>query len=136
MKGAFVFLSDLIREIDLPIKVDFIEASSYEASKVSSGKVKILREPEIDISNKHVLIVEDIIDTGLTLEETVKLLRKKKPASIEICALLLKFRKHTMKKEIRFKGFDIEDHFVVGYGLDFNELYRNLNYVAILEENE
>lgn len=133
LKGSMLFLSDLIRRIDMPLQVDVMRASSYGESTVSSGSVKILQDLDADISGKHVLMIEDIVDTGRTLAKTLDLLRFRQPQSLKICALLDKPSRREVPIPIDYRGFEIENHFVVGYGLDFDEYYRNLPYVGILE---
>lgn len=135
LKGSFIFASDLFREIKTDVKIDFLEISSYGEEKISSGKVVLKKDISLEIENKNVLIVEDIIDTGLSLNSIYKLLEQKKPASIKICTLLLKEKKHKVPYPIQFVGFKIEDEFVVGYGMDFREKYRNLKYIGILQES-
>jgi hypoxanthine phosphoribosyltransferase len=117
LKGGFIFAADLVREIKSSPIIDFIEASSYGDGKVSSGTVLIKRDVGLDIKDKNVLIVEDIIDSGFSLNYLIEYLKKKKPASIEVCSLLVKHKKHKSKKNISFVGFEIEDEFVVGYGM-------------------
>jgi hypoxanthine phosphoribosyltransferase len=135
LKGSFIFASDIFREIESNVKIDFLEISSYGAEKISSGKVVLKKDISLEIQNKNVLIVEDIIDTGLSLNSIYKLLEQKKPASIKICTLLLKEKKHKVSYPIQFVGFKIEDEFVVGYGMDYGEKYRNLKYIGILQES-
>lgn len=132
LKGSFIFVADLVREIQVPCKIDFLISSSY-SGKTSTGKVKLEKEFKLDLKNKHILILEDIIDTGLSLNFIIAELKKKKPKSIQICTLLLKKNKHKFKYPIDFVGFEIEDEFVIGYGLDYNEEYRNLDYIGILK---
>lgn len=134
LKGCFIFMADLVRAINLPVTVDFMEISSYENEKESSGIVKILKDVKYSIQGKHVLLVEDIIDTGLTLNHVIDHLKLQKPASIKIVSLLVKAEKHKMKYPIDYFGFEIEDRFVVGYGLDYQGYYRNLECVAVIEE--
>lgn len=131
LKGSFIFVADLIREIKIPCKIDFLISNSYSGKK-SLGKVKIQKDISIDIKNKKVLILEDIIDTGLSLNFIIKELYKKNPSSIEICTLLLKKQKHKFESKIRFTGFEIKDEFVIGFGLDYNENFRNLDHIGIL----
>lgn len=133
LKGAFVFMADLIREVDLPVELDFMDVSSYGASTRSSGEVKIIKDLDNSIQDKHVLIVEDIVDTGLTLKYIVEILKKRGPRSVKICCLLDKPSRR--KSDIRpdYYGYSIEDNFVVGYGLDYNEKYRNYPAVCILK---
>lgn len=133
LKGAFIFMADLVREIDLPVELDFMDVSSYGASTVSSGEVKIIKDLDNSIQDKHVLLVEDIVDTGLTLKYIVEILKKRGPQSVKICCLLDKPSRR--KNDIRpdYYGYSIEDNFVVGYGLDYDERYRNYPAVCILK---
>lgn len=133
MKGSFIFLADLIRCVCVPLKIDFIEASSYESGKESSGNIRILKDLNINIENKDVIIVEDIIDTGNTLNHIVENLLSRKPNTLKICSLLVKSKKHTLNHSIDYFGFEIEDHFVVGYGMDYKGMYRNLEHIMIVE---
>jgi len=133
LKGANVFVADLIRKITIPMILDFMAISSYGASTQSSGAVKILKDLDEDIKGMHVVVVEDIIDTGLTLSYLTKNLASRGAVSIEICTLLDKPERRTAPIEVHYKGFDIPDEFVVGYGIDFAEKYRNLPYVGILK---
>jgi len=135
LTGSFVFMTDLIRALAMDLTVDFMAVSSYEDATVSSGKVRLLKDCSHDISGRHVLIVEDIIDTGLTLEHMVQILRDRKPASLRICCLLDKPSRRRVAVELDYVGFEIPDEFVVGYGLDFAEKYRNLPYVGTLKED-
>ncbi len=129
LKGAMVFMSDLIRAIELPVDVDFMAVSSYGASTKSSGVVRIVKDLDAELSNRHVLIVEDVVDTGLTLNYLRKYLGARKPLSLEVCALLFKEEIQRVEQDIRYIGFSIPADFVVGYGLDVNERYRNLGGV-------
>ncbi len=134
LKGSFVFLADLCRCFTIPIEIDFIAISSYGDSAVSSGKVTVKKDIDIDIKGKHVLIVEDIVDTGISLQYLCDHLLSRMPASIKSCTLLDKCMKHEADIKIDYKGFDIDDEFVVGYGLDYAEQFRNLPYIGILKE--
>lgn len=134
LKGANIFLGDLVRKIDLPVKIDFIAASSYGSSTESSGVVKILKDLDYSIEGEHVIIVEDIIDTGLTLHYLIENFKSRKPASLEICTLLDKPERRKVDIPVKYRGFKIPDEFIVGYGIDFNEMYRNLPYVATLKK--
>jgi hypoxanthine phosphoribosyltransferase len=134
LKGAVVFTSDLIREINLPLDIDFMAISSYGANTKSSGVVRILKDLNMGIEDRHVLIVEDIIDSGLTLAYMVENLRFRRPASVEICTILDKKERRTVELDIKYTGFIVPDEFVVGYGLDYAEKYRNLPYIAVLKE--
>jgi hypoxanthine phosphoribosyltransferase len=130
LKGAFMFLSDLAKQIDLPVEFDFMAVSSYGAATRSSGVVRIVKDLEIDLTGRHVLIVEDIIDSGLTLQFLRKNLLARGPRSVEVCALLLKEGLQKVDPDLRYEGFRIPPEFVVGYGLDAAEKYRNLPYIA------
>ncbi|KXG74527.1 Hypoxanthine-guanine phosphoribosyltransferase [Fervidicola ferrireducens] len=134
LKGAVLFIADLIRHIDLPVQVDFMAVSSYGASTESSGVVRILKDLDENIEGRNILIVEDIIDSGLTLSYLYNMLKSRKPASIKICALLDKPSRRKVKIKVDYLGFEIPDYFVVGYGLDYNEKYRNLPFIGILKE--
>jgi hypoxanthine phosphoribosyltransferase len=133
LKGASTFLVDLAREIHLPIEIDFMAVSSYGASTQSSGVVRILKDLDQPIEGKHVLIVEDIVDSGLTLAYILNSLETRLPASVRICGLLVKDRPREPDLPVHFVGFHIPDRFVVGYGLDYAERYRNLRYVGVLK---
>ena len=130
LKGAFVFMADLARAIDLPVDVDFMAVSSYGSATRSSGVVRIVKDLDADLTGRHVLIVEDIIDSGLTLQYLRKNLQARGPASVEVCALLLKEGLQKVDPKLKYVGFSIPPDFVVGYGLDAAELYRNLPYIA------
>ena len=132
LKGSFIFLSDLVRKIDRPLQVDFIVASSYGEGTVSSGNVRLVYDPETELQGKHILLVEDIIDTGRTLNKLVALLRKRRPKSLEICALLHKHVAEQLELEAKFIGLDAPTLFLVGYGLDHAENFRHLPYIASL----
>lgn len=134
LKGAFVFLGDLIRHIDIPVQIDFMAVSSYGSSTESSGVVRILKDLEATIEGKDILIVEDIIDTGLTLNYLVGNLESRGAKSVSICTLLDKPERRKVNMELKYKGFDIPDEFIVGYGLDYAEKYRNLDQIYILKE--
>jgi len=134
LKGAIIFLSDLIREIDVSLTLDFIAVSSYGSATESSGVVMFLKDLEVDIENRHVLIVEDIVDTGLTFNYLLENLKSRRPASIKTCSLLDKPSRRQVEIRIDYKGLEIPDEFVVGYGLDYSEYYRNLPYVAVLKK--
>jgi hypoxanthine phosphoribosyltransferase len=134
LKGAVFFLSDLMRHIRVPCEVDFMAVASYGSATDSSGVVRILKDLDAAIENRHVLIVEDIIDSGLTLQYLLRNLGAREPASMEVCALLTKPERRKVELKPRYVGFEIPNRFVVGYGLDHAERYRNLPYVAVLEE--
>jgi hypoxanthine phosphoribosyltransferase len=133
LKGAFVVMADLSRHIHLPLQFDFMAVSSYGASTKTSGVVRILKDLDLEIEGRNVLLVEDIIDSGLTLAYLLKNLRTRRPASLEICALFRKTEVQQVAVDIRYQGFELPPVFVVGYGLDFNERYRNLPYLATLK---
>jgi hypoxanthine phosphoribosyltransferase len=135
LKGAVFFMADLMRELPLPCEVDFMAISSYGAASDSSGVVRILKDLDINIEERHVLIVEDIIDSGLTLSYLMRNLRSRSPASLEVCALFVKESAKKVRKGVRYVGFELPNRFVVGYGLDFAERYRNLPYVAALDDS-
>jgi hypoxanthine phosphoribosyltransferase len=136
LRGAVVFLSDLMRHLQLPCEIDFMEVSSYGASTQSSGVVRILKDLEEDITGRHVLLVEDIIDTGLTLSYLRRALLQREPASLEICALLTKPSRRQVDLRVRYLGFEVPDEFVVGYGIDFAGAYRNLPDIHVLKSEE
>ena len=133
LKGSFVFLSDVMRKVDLPLRVDFLGVRSYGEGTESSGVVQITQDLSRPIEHEDVLIVEDIVDTGLTIAHLMDLLRTRAPASIKVCSLLHKPARAKVKIAIDYLGFTIEDRFVVGYGLDFAERYRNLPYIGVVE---
>jgi hypoxanthine phosphoribosyltransferase len=134
LKGAVVFVSDLMKRIDLPLEVDFMAISSYGSSTKSSGVVRILKDLNNQIEGRNLLIVEDIIDSGLTLSYLIENLKARGPASIEICTILDKPDGRKTDIDIKYTGFTVPDEFVIGYGLDYSEKYRNLPYVAVLKE--
>jgi hypoxanthine phosphoribosyltransferase len=133
LKGAVFFMADLMRHLTIPCEVDFMAISSYGASTDSSGVVRILKDLDISIEGRDVLVVEDIIDSGLTLSYLTRNLESRNPASLEICALLTKPDRREIDVHVRYTGFEIPNEFVIGYGLDFGERYRNLPYVAVLD---
>ena len=126
LKGAFVFMADLIRKITIPVKIDFVAISSYGSNTVSSGKIKLTREIETDLKNKDILIVEDIVDTGLTLKYLIDYIESFEPKSVRICALLDKYERRETEINVDYSCHRIEKGFVVGYGIDYAEDYRNL----------
>jgi hypoxanthine phosphoribosyltransferase len=132
LKGAVFFLSDLMRHLDVTCEVDFMAVSSYGASTDSSGVVRILKDLDAPIEGRDVLIVEDIVDSGLTLSYLFRMLRARGPKSLEVCALLTKPDRREIDLPIRYVGFEIPNRFAIGYGLDYGERYRNLPYVAVL----
>jgi len=133
LKGAMFFLSDLMRELEVECEVDFMAVASYGSSTDSSGVVRILKDLDASIEGREVLIVEDIVDSGLTLSYLLRTLRAREPTSVEVCALLTKPERRKVDLPIRYTGFEIADRFVIGYGLDYVERFRNLPYVAALE---
>lgn len=134
LKGAFMFMSDLIRQIDLPVELDFMAVSSYGASTKTSGVVRILKDLDVDLKDRDVLLVEDIVDSGLTLAYLRDLLMARSPASLEVCALLVREGSRPSAAELRYVGFEIPPEFVIGYGLDLAERYRNLPCICIYDE--
>jgi hypoxanthine phosphoribosyltransferase len=134
LKGAVFFMADLMRHLTVPCEVDFMAISSYGDSTDSSGIVRILKDLDINIEGRDVLVVEDIIDSGLTLSYLMRNLESREPASLEVCALLTKPARREIDVPVRYVGFEIPNRFVVGYGLDFAERYRNLPYVAVLSQ--
>src|SRR4051794_34546135 len=133
LKGAVFFLSDLMREITVPCEVDFMAVASYGSATDSSGVVRILKDLDDSIENRHVLIVEDIVDSGLTLQYLLRNLRARGPATVEVCALLTKPDRRKIELEAKYVGFEIPNKFAIGYGLDHAERYRNLPFVAALQ---
>jgi hypoxanthine phosphoribosyltransferase len=134
LKGAVFFMADLMRTLTVPCEIDFMAISSYGAETDSSGVVRILKDLDIPLADRHVLVVEDIIDSGLTLSYLIRNLRAREPASLEVCALLTKPERREIEVPVRYVGFEIPNRFVVGYGLDYAERYRNLRYVGVLNE--
>lgn len=132
LKGAAIFLADLVRCITVPVFFDFVAVSSYGSSTKSSGVVRFLKDLDYSIEGRHVLIVEDIIDTGLTLNYLVDNLKSRRPASLKVCTLLDKPSRRKVPVEVHYNGFIIPDEFVVGYGLDYNERYRNFRHIMVL----
>ena len=132
LKGALVFLADLMRTMDIPSSIDLMELSSYGSGTETSGQVRILKDLSASIEGRDVVIVEDIIDTGLTLNYLLRYLAERHPASVSVCCLLDKPARRLADIEIDYRGFTIADRFVVGYGLDFDERYRNLPYIGVL----
>lgn len=131
--GAFVFLSDLLRQISIPCQIDFMATSSYGEATESSGIVRILKDLDQSIEGRHVLIVDDIIDTGLTMDYLLETLKARYPASLRVCALLDKLPRRRREVRIDYRGFEIPDKFVVGYGLDYAGRYRNVPFVCVLK---
>jgi hypoxanthine phosphoribosyltransferase len=134
LKGAVFFMADLMRTLTVPCEVDFMAISSYGDETDSSGVVRILKDLDIPLQDRHVLVIEDIIDSGLTLSYLMRNLRSREPASLEVCALLTKPSRREIEVPVRYVGFEIPNRFVVGYGLDYAERYRNLRYVGVLSE--
>ena len=133
LRGAVIFMADLARAVSRPVTIDFMAVSSYGASTHSSGVVRILKDLDEEVEGRHVLIVEDIIDSGLTLKYLYDNLKSRRPASIKICALMSKPSRRKVDVPVDYTGFTIPDHFVVGYGLDYAEKYRNLPFVGVLK---
>lgn len=136
LKGGFIFLADLVRTISIPIEIDFMEVSSYGDGIVSSGVVRILEDLSLNIEDRHILIVEDIIDTGHTLHYIIDNLKTRHPKSIKICTLLDRRGRREVEIPLDYVGFVVPDKFVIGYGLDLAQKYRNLPYIGIIEEEE
>jgi hypoxanthine phosphoribosyltransferase len=135
LKGSFIFASDLARAIELPLRVDFLGVRSYGEDTESSGVVQITQDLSRPIENEDIILVEDIVDTGLTIAHLIDLLRTRQPHSVKVCALLHKPARARVEVRVDYLGFTIEDHFVVGYGLDFAEKYRNLPYIGVVERS-
>jgi hypoxanthine phosphoribosyltransferase len=133
LKGAFVFLADLVRQFEGPVTCDFIAVSSYGSGSTSSGEVRLTKDLDRSLEGRHVIIVEDIVDTGLTLSYLQEILRARDPKSLRTACLLSKPSRRQVEVRVEYVGFTIEDRFVVGYGLDFDERYRNLPYIGVLE---
>ena len=136
LKGAFMFLSDLMRAIEIPLGIEFIAISSYGTEMRTSGEVRILKDLDVAIEGRHILVVEDIVDTGLTLSYLLANLKSRGAESVKLAALLDKYERREKEVPIDYLGFKIPDKFVVGYGLDFAERYRNLPYIAVLKDPE
>lgn len=133
LKGVFPFVADLLRSITIPVEVDFMAIASYSAESRDKGLVRLQKDLDEPITGRHLLFVEDVIDTGLTLNYLLQILRAREPASLKVCTLFNKKRRRLISVPIQYKGFDLPDKFVVGYGLDYRELYRNLPYVGLLK---
>lgn len=133
LKGSFIFVSDLVRQIHRPLQVDFLVVSSYGNETVSSGNVRLVYDPQADLKGRHILLVEDIVDSGRTLSRVIEVLGEREPASIEVCALLDKHHATHLTHSPKFSGFDAPNEFLVGYGLDHAENFRHLPYIASLE---
>ena len=134
LKGSIMVMADLMRAVNLPLQIDFMNVSSYGAGTASKGSVKILKDLDVDIKGLDVLIVEDILDSGITLYNMSKMLQQRHPNSIEICTLFSKPSRRQVEVEAKYIGFEIPDAFIVGYGLDYAERYRNVPYVGVLKE--
>lgn len=135
LTGAVVFLSDLIRLLTIPYEVDFISASSYDTEAVSSGSVRLLKDLSINPEGRHLLVVEDIVDTGLTLQRMMEILRSRGPSSVKVCVLLDKKPRRVVPLTLDYVGFEVPDEFLVGYGLDYARRYRGLPFVAVLKRS-
>ena len=136
LKGSFIFAADLIRQLDFPLEVDFVKISSYGAATESSGKVKITQDLSTDLRNRHLLVIEDIVDTGRTLSSLLDYLRKQEPASLKLCALADKPARRQMPVSIDYLGFTVPNKFIVGYGVDWDEKFRYLPDICTLEEEK
>ena len=136
LKGALIFMADLMRGLTIPCEIDLMAVSSYGSSTESSGVVRILKDLDTSVSGRDVLIVEDIVDSGLTLQYLLRNLKARDPASVEVCALLTKPERRRVDLPIRYVGFEIPNRFAIGYGLDHDQRHRNLDYVAVLEQEE
>jgi hypoxanthine phosphoribosyltransferase len=134
LKGSFMFMADLIRQLDLPLELDFVRLSSYGAARESSGKVRVIQGVKTPIKGRDILVVEDIVDTGITTSFLLDYLKKKKPASLKLCALTDKPSRHKVPVSIDYLGFTVPDKFIVGYGLDFDQRFRNLPDIYTLED--
>jgi hypoxanthine phosphoribosyltransferase len=132
LKGVLFFMADLLRQVPLPLEVDFLAISNYSAESRDQGLVRLMKDLDIPLTGRHVIFVEDVIDTGLTLNYLLRILRSQHPASLEVCVLFNKARRRLIEIPIKYKGFDLPDKFVVGYGLDHREKYRNLPFVGLL----
>jgi len=134
LKGSFVFMADLIRQLDLPLELDFVRLSSYGAARESSGKVRVIQGVKTAIKGRHVLVIEDIVDTGITISFLLDYLKRKKPASLKLCALTDKPSRRRVPVPIDYRGFTVPNKFIVGYGLDCDERFRNLPDIYALED--
>jgi len=133
LRGVIFFMADLLRAITIPVEVDFIAISSYSSDARDRGVVRVTKDMDLPVTGRNVIFVEDVVDTGLTLNYLVNSLRARQPASLEVCILFNKVTRRLIDLPVRYKGFDLPDYFVVGYGLDYHERYRNLPYVGILK---
>jgi hypoxanthine phosphoribosyltransferase len=136
LKGGAYFLADLTRAMNIPLMIDFLAVNSYGDSQETSGVVRVIKDLKEDIRQRHVILIEDIIDTGLTVDYLVNMLRTRSPASLEVCALLSKPDRRKIQVPVKYIGFDVPDKFVVGYGLDYKQYYRNLPFVCVLKPEE
>jgi hypoxanthine phosphoribosyltransferase len=134
LKGSFVFMADLIRQLDLPLELDFVRLSSYGCARESSGKVRVVQGVKTSIKGRDVLVVEDIVDTGITISFLLDYLKKKKPASLKLCTLTDKPSRHRVPVSINYLGFTVPNKFIVGYGLDYDERFRNLPDIYVIED--
>ncbi|HAX72915.1 MAG TPA: hypoxanthine phosphoribosyltransferase [Firmicutes bacterium] len=134
LKGSIPFIGDLMKQINIPLQVEFMDVSSYHGGTSSSGQVKILKDLDVSVEGRHIIIVEDIVDTGFTLTRVIELLKHRGAASVEVVTMLDKPEGRVVTMEPKYVGFTVPKEFVVGYGLDYNELYRNLPYVGVLKE--
>jgi len=134
LKGSFMFMADLIRHLDLPLEIDFIRLSSYGAARESSGKVRVVQGVKTPVKGRDVLVIEDIVDTGITISFLLDYLKKKQPASLKLCALTDKPSRRRVPVPIDYRGFTVPNKFIVGYGLDLNQRFRNLPYICVLED--
>ena len=135
LKGSCIFFADLIRELELPVEIEFMSVSSYQDQSISSGEVKITKDVTASVAKKHVLFVEDIIDTGFTMSKVMEMFVERGAISVKLCSLLSKPDRRKVDIDIDYLGFTIPDEFVIGYGLDFAEKYRNLPYIGVLDES-
>ena len=133
LKGVMCFMADLVRAVTIPVEIDFMAVSSYSSEERDKGVVRVIKDLDLPITDRHIIFVEDVIDTGLTLNYLLRSLRARGPASLEVCALLNKPTRRLIDIPIRYKGFDMPDYFVVGYGLDYAEKFRNLPYIGMLK---
>lgn len=136
LKGSFIFMADLVREIHRPVVLDFLVASSYGSGTISSGQVRLLYDPEMKLEGQHVILVEDIVDSGTTMNRLIPMLEERNPRSLEVCALLHKHVAADLVKEPRWVGFDAPPEFLIGYGLDHSENFRNLPFIGSLKTPE
>jgi hypoxanthine phosphoribosyltransferase len=136
LRGAAVFLADLVRQIDVPLKVDFISVNSYGSGTETSGQVQLIKDLETSAEGLDLILVEDIVDTGLTISYLIRTLRSRNPASLAVCTLLSKAARRRVDVPVDYIGFEVPDKFLVGYGLDYDQRYRNLPYIGVLEKTE